>query len=185
MNLCLGNFEREVWLGWQVGKNVCFHSRCNDFSDPLILSLDVTVNTQKFPRSDTHQPRSNYQSKQMHSALFWKMVQRKSFLEAWKTSEFPPMNVSTNSVVIPHSPVLKSIWKLIYCDRVRVITGFLCATSQSCSSVIAQFFDTMIVVSSDKMYMWLEWPVKTLVLESLLSHVEFRLYAFVLTRTFY
>ena len=40
----------------------------------------------------------------------------------------------------------------------------------TCSEVIGQFFDTMIVASSDKE--WLQRPIEILVLETVLSHLK-------------
>ena len=41
----------------------------------------------------------------------------------------------------------------------------------TCSSIVGQFFDTMIVAASDNE--WLKQPIKILVLETVLSHLKF------------
>ena len=133
MNLCLGNFEREVWLGWQVGKNYV-----NDFSDPLIISLDTTFNAQKFARTDTHHPHSNYQSKQMYSSLFWKNGLKEEFpwsLEGKLISANECVHKLCSYSRQPRTEVSMKI-DLLYSYRVRVITGFLCSTSQCVVSLV-------------------------------------------------
>ena len=40
----------------------------------------------------------------------------------------------------------------------------------TCSPIVGQFFDTMIVAPSDKE--WLQQPIKILVLETVLSHLN-------------
>ena len=53
-----------------------------------------------------------------------------------------------------------------------MVTYYVMERTTICSPIIGQCFDTMIVVSSDKE--WLQWPIELLVLETVLSHLNFR-----------
>ena len=53
---------------------------------------------------------------------------------------------------------------------VAMVTYYVMERTRTCSPIIGQCFDTMIVASSDRE--WLQWPIDILVLETVLSHLK-------------
>ena len=53
---------------------------------------------------------------------------------------------------------------------VAMVTYYVMKRTTTCSPIVGQCFDTMIVASSDKE--WLQWPIGILVLETVLSHLK-------------
>ena len=53
---------------------------------------------------------------------------------------------------------------------VAMATYYVMERTALCSPTVGQFFDTMIVASSDKV--WLQCPIEILVLETVLSHLN-------------
>ena len=51
-----------------------------------------------------------------------------------------------------------------------MVTYYDMERTKTCSPIIGQCFDTMIVASSDKE--WLQWPIEILVLETVLSYLK-------------
>ena len=53
---------------------------------------------------------------------------------------------------------------------VAMVTYYVMERTTMCSPIIGQWLDTIIVASSDKE--WLQWPIETLVLETVLSYLK-------------
>ena len=68
-----------------------------------------------------------------------------------------------------YKPLKLQLRVFLLSHAVAMVTYFVMEGTTTCSEIIGQFFDTMIVASSDKE--WLQHPIEILVLETVLSHL--------------
>ena len=69
-----------------------------------------------------------------------------------------------------YKPLKLQLRVFLLSHAVAMVTYFVMEGTTTCSEIIGQFFDTMIVASSDKE--WLQRPIEILVLETVLSHLK-------------
>ena len=82
-----------------------------------------------------------------------------------------------------YKPLKLQLRVLLAGHTVAMVTYFVMERTTTCSPIIGQCFDTLIVASSDKE--WLQWPMEILVLETVLSHLKLYLNSFVYHRNIF
>ena len=69
-----------------------------------------------------------------------------------------------------YKPLKLQLRVFLLSHAVAMVTYFVMEGTTTCSEIIGQFFDTMIVASSDKE--WLQCPIEILVLETVFSYLK-------------